>query len=98
MSASIIVKFTAAEGKAKLLTKMLTRIQGGAIAAGCQRITLCQSDENPNEFIEYEEWESIDAYQTFMAALPMQATAALSTLLAGPVEKTYYNRLQTTEK
>ncbi len=97
MSASVIVQLTAIEGKAELLKEFLRGVQKGAIAAGCQRITLCQVDENPNIFIEYEEWESIEAHKTFMANLPSEVMLPLKTLLAGRANITYYHRIQTTE-
>lgn len=95
MAASVIVKFVAADGKAEELKTFLEGLQPAVLGAGASRITLCQSEDDPNLLFECEEWESTAAHKAFVAAIPADAGAALQTLCAKPFEVTYCARVKT---
>ena len=89
MGVSVVVNFVASDGNAEQLLSLLSEGRDVSRAAeGCESFELFQREDDPNRFMFFERWTSIEAHHENMAK-NIVATGHLQKilpLLDGPID------------
>lgn len=91
MSVTRINKFEAKEGLAANLHEFLLSITPLIEqSAGCKSCQVLQNQEQENEFVVIEVWDSMRAHQASLKNIPAEKFGAVMSLLAGSPSGSYY--------
>jgi quinol monooxygenase YgiN len=98
VAATVIVSFHARPEHADALVTFLSGLQPGLLQAGARTVSLLQSQDDPTRVTEVEEWASADAHKRFVEqSAAAGAFAPFDTLLAAPLQVSYFNTLKRSE-
>ena len=95
MACHIITQFKTKPGRADDLIALLKKyIGGGASHAGCVHISIQQNQDDPNDIISNQCWETRKHYEDYFAWRTDQGVAAeTQALCAEPVSARYFNEV-----
>ncbi len=96
MSVTIIVRFHAADGKAKALKELLLKGRDASRESeGCEAFELYQGKETRQLFVIVQRWSSDEAHMAnFESKIKGSGhLAKLSQLLAKPIERAVFNQI-----
>jgi heme oxygenase (mycobilin-producing) len=92
MSVTRINKFEAKEGMAisrhEFLVSIVPLVEQ---SQGCASCRVLQNQENQNEFVVIEIWNSISAHQASTKNIPPEKIGVVMPLLASPPSGSYYS-------
>jgi quinol monooxygenase YgiN len=96
MSVAVVVRFTAAKGKAGALRPLLEQGRdNGRSAPGCEQLVLWQSTQDAHIFMLFEQWASLaDHARNLTERVRTDGNRArVMVLLAGPPESQTFDLL-----
>ena len=95
MACNIITQFRTKPGRADDLIALLNKyIAGGASHAGCVEISIQQNQDDPNDIISNQRWETRKHYEDYFAWRAEQGVAAeTQALCAEPVSARYFDEV-----
>ena len=92
MSVTRINYFTAKDGTTEQVYSLLqTATSMIKTAPGYLSVRLLHSQENPNDMVIIEEWDSVEAHQAAAGNIPPEMLGRIIPLLAVPPKGTYYS-------
>lgn len=89
MSVTLLVRVSGKPGHGDALAGLLRPVAADNDIAGCLGIEVFASTANPDEMLILEHWSSIEAHETFLAALVEQGGLDEMAQHAARVTRTY---------